>query len=271
MRRLTHSFAVLAAILLAGCLAAGCSSGAKSAIANLSPSRSAAPPTTAPPTTAPPTTAPPTTAPPTTAPPTTAPPTTEPPTTEPPTTSAAPSAAPSAATSAPAAQPSSSPAAGTSSSSSLLWLWLLLAALVVIGVIVLIARARGRGKRAAASWQSGVIDAYAKGSALHDAMSVADTPGALYAADAGARWSDIQRRADDLAQNLYALREAAPDDDARARVAGTLAALQAVRSAMDAERAPGGAAAGQAEVARQRLMSFEMALRALRGSDQQAQ
>ena len=137
-------------------------------------------------------------------------------------------------------------------------------------MIVLVARARGRGKAAAARWQSGVIDAYAKGSALHDAMGVADTPGALYAADAGARWSDIQRRADDLAQNLYALREAAPDDDGRAKVANVLAALQAVRSAMDAERAPGGAAAGQAEVARQRLMSFETSLRALRATDQQA-
>ena len=264
MRRLTHSFAVLAAILLAGCLAAGCSSGAKSAIANLSPSRSAASPgpTAGTPPASP--TEPPTTEPPTTVPPTTVPPTTEPPTTEPPTTEP-----PSAATSAPAAQPSSSPAAGTSSSSSLLWLWLLLAAVVVIGVIVLIARARGRGKAATASWQSGVIDAYAKGSALHDAMSVADTPGALAAADAGARWSDIQRRADDLAQNLYALRESAPDDDGRAKVADVLASLQAVRSAMDAERAPGGATAGQAEVARQRLMSFETSLRALRASDQQ--
>jgi hypothetical protein len=140
---------------------------------------------------------------------------------------------------------------------------------ILIGVIVLIARARGRRSKAAARWQSGLTDAYAKGSALHDAMSVADTPGALAAADAGARWSDIQRRADDLAQNLYALREAAPDDDGRAKVANVLASLQAVRSAMDAERAPGGAAAGQGEVARQRLISFETALRAFRVTDQQ--
>jgi hypothetical protein len=176
---------------------------------------------------------------------------------------------PSAATSGPAVQPSSTPAAGAESSSGLLWLWLLLGAVILIGVIVLIARARGRRSKAAARWQSGLTDAYAKGSALHDAMSVADTPGALAAADAGARWSDIQRRADDLAQNLYALREAAPDDDGRARVANVLASLQAVRSAMAAERAPGGAAAGQGEVARQRLISFETALRAFRATDQQ--
>jgi hypothetical protein len=141
---------------------------------------------------------------------------------------------------------------------------------VLIGVIVLIARSPGRRSAAAAGWQSKVIDAYARGSALHDAMSVAETPGALAAADAGARWSEIQRRADDLAQVLYALREAAPDDNGRARVADALASLQAVRSAMDAERAPGGAGAGQAEVTRQRLISFEASLRALRASDQQA-
>jgi hypothetical protein len=135
---------------------------------------------------------------------------------------------------------------------------------------MLIARARGRRSAAASGWQSKVIDAYAKGSALHDAMSVAETPGALAADDAGVRWSDIQRRADDLAQTLYALREAAPDDESRARVANALASLQAVRSAMDAERAPGGAGAQQAEVTRGRLAAFEASLRALRAPDQQA-
>ena len=150
--------------------------------------------------------------------------------------------------------------------SSLLWLWILLGALAVAGVIVLIVRSSGRRSAAAADWQSRVIDAYAKGSALYDAMSVAETPAALAAADAGARWSDIQRRADDLAQTLYALREAAPDEDARAGVADTLASLQAVRSALDAERAPGGAGPLHAQVVRDRMYAFEMALRALRSS-----
>ena len=76
--------------------------------------------------------------------------------------------------------------------------------------------------------------------------------------------SDIQRRADDLAQTLYALREEVPQDSAdRARIADTLASLQAVRSAMDAERAPGGASLEQADVVRSRLASFESSLRAL--------
>ena len=137
---------------------------------------------------------------------------------------------------------------------------------MIIGIV----RAGRRRSAAAADWRSRVLDVYAKGSALHDAMSVAQTPDALRAYDAGARWSDIQRRADDLTQALYALREAAPDDEARARVADVLASLQAVRSAMDAERAPGGASAQQAEVARERLDFFEITLRALRDPDQQA-
>jgi hypothetical protein len=96
-------------------------------------------------------------------------------------------------------------------------------------------------------------------------MSVAETPATLAAANAAARWSEIQRRADDLTQTLYALREAAPADDDRARVADVLHWLQAVRSGMDAERSPGGANGRQAEVVRSRLLSFEAALRALRG------
>ena len=155
------------------------------------------------------------------------------------------------------------------SSTGLIWLWVLLGVLVVAGLIVLIARSTRRRSAAAAGWRSRLIEAYAKGSALHDAMSVAEAPGGLVAADAAARWSDIQRRADDLAQTLYALRGAAPQDSAdRARVDDTLASLQAVRSAMDAERVRGGADLGQAEVVRSRLASFESSLRALGAPEQ---
>ena len=150
------------------------------------------------------------------------------------------------------------------SSTGLIWLWVLLGVLVVAGLIVLIARSARRRSAAAAGWRSRLIEAYAKGSALHDAMSVAEAPGGLVAADAAARWSDIQRRADDLAQTLYALRRAVPQDSAdRARVDDTLVSLQAVRSAMDAERIPGGASLEQADVVRSRLASFESSLRAL--------
>jgi hypothetical protein len=99
-------------------------------------------------------------------------------------------------------------------------------------------------------------------------MSVAEAPGELAAADASGRWADIQRRADDLTQTLYALRESVKDVEEQAKIADVLVSLQAVRSAMDAERAPGGAGPQQAAVVRNRLYDFEMSLRALRASDQ---
>jgi hypothetical protein len=228
MRRSMKRLSLLVAIAVVGCLAAGCGGTVASSIGSL-PSRtatvSARPSATAIPTTQPPTQ--------------------------------------SATTSAPSA-PSSVSATPGASGTSLLWLWILLGVVVVAGLIALIARSARRRSTAAAGQRSRLIDAYAKGSALHDAMSAAEAPGGLAAADAGARWSDIQRRADDLAQTLYALREAVPTDSGdRARIDDTLASLQAVRSAMDAERAPGGASLGQADVVRSRLAAFESSLRAL--------
>jgi uncharacterized membrane protein len=253
MRRFTKKIVLLAAILAIVCTVAGCEA-TKSAIASISPTRSASVSAGSSASSSPP--SPSASVP-------SSPSVTATPTSQPSVTS-------SASTPAATAQPSSSPTAGSGSGSGLIWLWVLLGVIVLIGVIVGIVRARGRRSAAAGSWRSSVVDAYAKGSALHDAMSVAETPGALGAYDAGARWADIQRRADDLTQTLYALREAAPDDESRARVADVLVSLQTVRSAMDAERAPGGADARQAEVARERLAFFEISLRALRGSDQQA-
>ena len=175
-------------------------------------------------------------------------------------------ARPSVTAAAPTTQPPATASAApvASSGTSLIWLWVLLGVLVLAGLIALVARSSRRRSAAAAGWRSRLVDAYAKGSALHDAMSVAEAPGGLAAADAAARWSDIQRRADDLAQTLYALREEVPQHSPDgARIADTLASLQAVRSAMDAERAPGGASLEQAEVVRSRLAAFESSLRAL--------
>ena len=253
MRRFTKHIVLLAAILAIVCTVAGCEA-TKSAIASISPTRSASVSAGSSASSSPPSPS----ASVSPSPSVTATPTSQP------------SATSGASTPAATAQPSTSPTAGSGSGSGLIWLWVLLGVIILIGVIVGIVRARGRRSAAAGSWRSSVVDAYAKGSALHDAMSVAETPGALGAYDAGARWADIQRRADDLTQTLYALREAAPDDESRARVADVLVSLQTVRSAMDAERAPGGADARQAEVARERLAFFETSLRALRGSDQQA-
>ena len=251
MPRFRGILVLSAAILAAGCMAAGCGSTVKNAVGSLpkpSVSVPARPSVSVP----------------------ARPSAISPPSPSAPAASAGQAPAPQSAAPTLTAQPTSSAAAASTSGSSLLWLWVVLGAVVLIGLMVWIARARSHGAAAAAGRRSRIIDAYAKGSALHDAMSVAETPGALAADDAGARWSDIQRRADELAQTLYALREAASDDASRARVADALASLQAVRSAMDAERAPGGAGPQQAEVTRGRLAAFETSLSALRASDKQA-
>lgn len=165
-----------------------------------------------------------------------------------------------------AASPAST-AATSGTGSSLLWLWILLAVLAVIIIVAfLIARSR-RGPKPADIWRSRALDAYAKGSALYDAMELAEAPGALVAPDAAARWADIQRRADDLAQTLYAMREAAPDEDKRMRSDDMLAALQSVRSAMAAERGADVSQVPPPDLVRSRLMSFGATLQALREPD----
>jgi hypothetical protein len=242
----------VAAMLGAVCLLAGCGSSVSSVLSNLpsrtatAPAASAAPPTSE----APPTSA-------------------APPTSEAPPTSAAPATSTVTVTASAQPTPAASATQGAGSGTNLLWLWILLGLAVLAGLIFWITHSARRRAAGAASWRSRLIDAYAKGSALHDAMSVAEAPGGLVAGDAGARWADIQRRADDLAQTLYALREADQDPADQARIADVLASLQAVRSAMDAERAPAGASPNQAEVVRSRLYAFELSLRALRGSSQE--
>lgn len=247
MRSYTKGWFLPAVILAAGCLAAGCGSTAKDAASSLSSKAATA---TAPTPTAGIPSVPTATRSPGPRPTVTA-------------TVTAPAAPAPSATQATANPP---PAAGTESSSGAgpVWLWILVGIAVLAALIGWIVHASRRRSAAAADWQSRLIDAYARGSALHDAMSVAEAPGQFAAPDAGVRWTDIQRRADDLTQELYSLREAVPDDGDRARIADTLISLQAARSAMDAERAPGGPDPRQAEVVRDRLDSFEMSLRALR-------
>ncbi len=261
MRCTIKGFSLPVAMLVAGCLVAGCGSGVNSAIGSAtSRAASAVSSATGGATATPTPTVTPTPTTPTAVPSTATVTATETATAAPPTestTSPAPATSPSAA------------ASGGSSGTSLLWLWILLGVLILAGLITWIAMSGRRRSAAAAGWRSRLIDAYAKGSALHDAMSVAEVQGDLGASDARARWYDIQRRADDLAQTLYTLREAAPDPEDQAAIADVLASLQAVRSAMDAERAPGGARPELAEVVRRRLYAFESSLRALRASDEQ--
>jgi hypothetical protein len=256
MRCTIRGFSLTVAMLMAGCLVAGCGSGAKSAIGSAT-SRAASAVSSATGGSTPTVT----------------------PTPTPTETATTPTAVPSTATvtatataTATAAAPTSATSPGTATSGSgtnLLWLWILLGALILAGLITWIVQSGRRRSAATAGWQSRIIDAYAKGAALHDAMGVAEAQGDLGTSDARARWYDIQRRSDDLAQTLYALREAATDPGDQARIADVLAALQAVRSAMDAERAPGGAGMQQADLVRSRLYGFESSLRALRAGDEE--
>jgi len=177
---------------------------------------------------------------------------------------------PTAEAPAPTAAAAASPAAG-GSSSSLLWLWIALAAIVLIGLIVWIARASGRRSAKASARRSAMIDTYAKGQALADAIRVADRPGAP-GADAGGRWAGLQARADDLSRELYRLQESSSDEGERMRVEDALGSLRALRSALADEQAAGGAGGpGSPEAAqvRARLMSFEESLRALRAPYEQ--
>lgn len=246
-------------IVVLGCVLAACGStlsSAKQAASSLASKATAT--VTTPDSTTTPTTAPPAT-PPTTPPPTTAPPTT-PVTTITTTITPATTPANSAATTA-----TPSPTASASGSNAALpWVLAGLAAVVLIGLIAWLAHAAGRRRSARADWNTQLIDAYAKGAALHDAMLAAEAPGALGAPDAAFRWAEIQRRADDYGQLLYRLQETARDDDERVRIAGILAALQAARSAMDAERSGTSAAAAMPGVVRDRLAYLMASLQQLR-------
>jgi hypothetical protein len=124
--------------------------------------------------------------------------------------------------------------------------------------------AHRRRSKAATNWDAKLIDAYAKGAALHDAMAAAETPGELAADNAALRWSDIQRRADDYSQLLYGMQQTAPGDQERLIIADVLASLQAARSAMDAERAGSPTEASADGLVRHRLSLFATALGTLR-------
>jgi hypothetical protein len=144
--------------------------------------------------------------------------------------------------------------------------WVGLGALVLLGIILWATRGPSRSSVAAASWRSRAEDAYAAGGALDGAVRAAERQGAL-TEGTGGRWYDIQRHADDLTQRLYALRETAPTEERRDQVGDALAALQGVRHAVDAQRAPGGAGARQSGPLHARLSDLESALNELRTAD----
>ena len=233
MRRLVRSVLLAAAILVTGCLAAGCVQNASGATTSPSPTASAPATVTAPPS----------------------------PTPAPPSPSAAsPTVAPS--TAAPATPASSSPASSGGFSFNLIWLWVILGAAVLVVIIVFATRSPG-GSDEAVLWRSRTAHTYEQGGAFDNAVREGERQGA-YLDRNGAAWHHIQNRAHDLTEALYILREEALTGGQRAQVEDALAAMQAVRYALDAEGAPGAARAQQSETLHARLAALESSLNALR-------
>ena len=237
MRRLVTSVLLAAAILLTGGLAAACAQSASGAVTVTSSPPAASGPATE---TAPPS-------------PTPAPP-------SPATSPASPTTAPS--TAAPATPASSSPASSGGFSFNLIWLWVILGAAVLVVIIVLATRSPG-GSDEAVLWRSRTGHTYEQGAAFDNAVREGEHQGAYLDRD-GAAWHHIQNRAHDLTEALYILREEARTERQRAQVEDALAAMQAVRYALDAEGAPGAASAQQSETLHARLAALESSLNALR-------
>jgi hypothetical protein len=145
-------------------------------------------------------------------------------------------------------------------------LWVVLGALVLLGIILLATRSPARTRRrpsaAGGGWHSRAVDAYAKGAALDGAVRAAERQGVVTEA-ASVRWADLQRRADDLTEALYAMRETAPTENRRDQVQDAILSLQALRDAMAAERS-GDGSPRQEGALRYRLSALESSLNALR-------
>ena len=244
MRRLMQSLLMAAVVLLAGCLVTSCAQSARGAVTASSPS-AGAPATPTPQPSVTPTAASPTPAP----------------------STASPTTAPATASSPPSPTPSNS--STSTSGFNLAWLWVVLGALVLLGIILLATRSPGRARRpsaAAAGWHSRAVDAYAKGAALDSAVRAAERQG-VFTEAASIRSADLQRRADDLTEALYAMRETAPTENRRVQVENAILSLRAVRDAMAPPRSPGDASSQQGGVLNSRLSALESSLNTLRVSD----
>ena len=245
LRRHIQSVLLAAVVLLAGCLVTACAQSAHGAVIASSPSAGALATPTAEPSSAP----------------TAASPTAEP-------TTASPTAEPSTASTTPSPTPSSSPTSASGSGADLIWLWVILGALILLGIILLATRspARGRPSAPASGWHSRAVDVYAKGAAFDGAVRAAEREG-VFTGAASIRWDDLHRRADDLTEALFAMRETAPTEHRRVQVENAIFSLRAVRDAMQAQRSPEVAGAQQGGVLHSRLSALESSLNALRVPD----
>jgi hypothetical protein len=141
------------------------------------------------------------------------------------------------------------------------WLWIILAVIAAIALIVAISQVgRGRANRRRA-WRTRAADAYARGTSLTQSVQGASQASQYRDPSAGARWGDVQRRAEDLTRALQSLREFAPTTYDRARVDDVLNTLAQVQSA---SQAGDPSAAGRLQA---RIRDFEDSLQALRNPE----
>ena len=117
-----------------------------------------------------------------------------------------------------------------------------------LGIILLATRTPARRRSPVdtvetSNWHSRAVDAYAKGAAFDGAVRAAERLDPSTEA-AGIHWADLRRRADDLTEVLYAMRETAPTEHRRDQVENAILSLRAVRDAFEAQRPPGGDDAG---------------------------
>jgi hypothetical protein len=115
----------------------------------------------------------------------------------------------------------------------------------------------------AAGWRCRAIDVHATGAALDGAVRAAEREGAFTEA-ASFRRADLQRRADDLTEALYAMRETAPTEHRRVQVENAILSLRALRDAMDVQRSPEDAGSSPGGFLHSRLSALESSLNALR-------
>ena len=246
IRRFVQGMLLAAVVVVAGCLVTAGAQSARGAVTASSPSAGAPASPTAEPSVTP-----------TVASPTAAP------------STASPTTAPSTAATTPSPTPSSSSGSSSGLGGNLVWLWVVLGALVLLGIILLATRSPARGRAPVAvvdNWHPRAVDVYAKGAAFDGAVRAAERQvGSTEAASI--HWADVQRRADDLTEALYTMRETAPTEHRRVQVENAILSLRAVRDAIDAQRSPADIGPEHGAVLRSRLSTLESSLNTLRVPD----
>lgn len=155
------------------------------------------------------------------------------------------------------------------------WGWIVIVAVAVLIVVVLFSAVRGAARASAArqsSWNAAVLDGYGKGVSLHDALVADAMVGTIAVEDTERRWSNAQRRIDDLAADLHTLSARAPDVDSNNAVRETTVALTTLRSAVQShlsiiggDMTPSDAQVEESEsTLRRRLSEFQATLNVLR-------